>query len=271
MLPPGHTLALATGSQGEPQASLARLASGNHPDMTLGEGDLVVLSSRVIPGNERPILDLVETLERRGIRVVSRTTDPRVHVSGHAHREEQRSLLEWLRPRAFLPVHGTFVHLRAHAEIARAAGVSEVVVALNGEAVELSERGLRIADRVWSGRIHIDRGGEPVDGRVLADRRSVAEWGAAVVSVVVDRAGRLVGEPRIATRGVVVEAEEPELLEDARAAVARELEGLRSPRLVLDDDLVEDAARRALRRFFHAELGKKPLVSILVHRLREAS
>ncbi|GAB4217264.1 MAG: ribonuclease J [Sandaracinaceae bacterium] len=270
-LPPGRTLALATGSQGEPQAALARLASGSHPDMVIGEGDLVVLSSRVIPGNERPILDLVETFERRGIRVLSRSLDPRIHVSGHAHREEQRSILEWLRPRAFLPVHGTFVHLRAHADIARQAGVPEVVVALNGDVVELSERGLRIAERVWSGRIHIDRGGEPVDGRVLADRRSVAEWGEAVVSVVVDRVGRLVGEPRLTTRGVVVEAEEPELLEDAALAVARELEELRSPRLVMDDETLEDAARRALRRFFHAELGKKPLVSVLVHRLREAS
>jgi len=266
-LPPGRTLALATGSQGEPQAALARLSTGNHPDIAIGEGDLVILSSRVIPGNERPILDLVETLERRGIRVLSRAMDPRVHVSGHAHRDEQRSLLEWLRPRAFLPVHGTFVHLRSHADIARAAGVPEVAQALNGDVLELSESGLRVVDRVWSGRIHIDKGGEPVDGRVLADRKSVAELGEIVVSFVVDASGKLVGEPKVTTRGVVVEADEPELLDDACDTVARELGEIRTPRLVIDDETLADAARRALRRFFHAELGKKPLVSVLVHRV----
>jgi ribonuclease J len=120
---------------------------------------------------------------------------------------------------------------------------------------------------VWSGRIHIDRGGEPVDGRVLADRRSVAELGEAVVSVVVDADGALVGEPRITTRGVVVEGDEPDLLADACDAVAYGLREIRTPRLVVDDGTIEEAARRALRRFFGAELGKKPLVSVLVHRL----
>jgi ribonuclease J len=266
-LPPAQTLVLATGSQGEPQAALARLASGNHPDLAIGEGDVVLLSSRVIPGNERPILDMIESLERRGIRVVTRSVDPRIHVSGHAHRHEQRSLLEWLRPHAFLPVHGTYVHLRAHAQIAREAGVPEVALALNGEVIQLSERKLRVVDRVWSGRIHIDKGGEPVDGRVLADRRSVAEWGEAVVSVVVGAEGELIGEPRITTRGVLVEADEPELLEDACDAVARAIGDIRTPRLVIDDETIESAARRSLRRFFQAELGKKPLVSVLVHRL----
>jgi ribonuclease J len=269
-LAPSQTLALATGSQGEPQAALSRLASGSHPDLVIGEGDLVILSSRVIPGNERLILDLIETLERRGVRVVSRSTDDRVHVSGHAHVEEQRSLLEWLKPRAFLPVHGTFVHLRAHARIAREAGVPEVATALNGEVIQLSEGKLRVVDRVWSGRVHIDRGGEPVDGRVLADRRNVAEWGEAVVSFVVDERGALVGEPRITTRGVVIEADEPNLLEDARDAVAHALREIRTPRLVIDDETLEDTARRALRRFFGAELGKKPIVTALTHRLARA-
>ncbi|MFO0714440.1 MAG: ribonuclease J [Sandaracinus sp.] len=266
-LPPSRTLVLATGSQGEPQAALSRLAAGSHPDLVIGEGDLVVLSSRVIPGNERPILDLVEGLERRGIRVLHRNLDPRVHVSGHAHKDEQRSLLEWLRPRAFLPVHGTYVHLRAHGQIAREAGVPEVALALNGEVVQLAEGKLRVVDRVWSGRIHIDKGGEPVDGRVLADRRSVAEWGEAVVSFAVDREGKLLGEPKITTRGVVVEADEPDFLADACDAVAHAVREIKTPRLVIDDAQLEDAARRGLRRFFGAELGKKPIVSVLVHRV----
>lgn len=267
-LTPARTLVLATGSQGEPQAALSRLANGNHPDLTLGEGDLVILSSRVIPGNERPILDLIETLERRGVRVITRHTDPRVHVSGHAHEGEQRALLEWLRPKAFLPVHGTFVHLRAHGQIARSAGVEDVALALNGEVVQLAQGRLRIVDRVWSGRVHIDRGGEPVDGRVLADRRTVAEWGEAVVSFVVDATSTLVGTPKITTRGLVVEGEEPDLLDDACSAVTKALRDMRTPQLAADEGLLEDTARRALRRFFSAELGKRPLVSVLVHRVR---
>lgn len=266
-----RTLVLATGSQGEPQAALARLANGTHPDLEIGAGDLVVLSSRVIPGNERSILDLVEALERRGVRVVQRSANPRIHVSGHAHRDEQRSLLELLQPDAFLPVHGTYVHLRAHAELATAAGVPNVVRALNGDVVELSDTGLRVVERVWASRVHIDRGGEPVDGRVLTERRTLAEWGLAVASFAVTFEGRLIGAPTVSTRGVVVENEDPELIEDAAAAIQRELTDLRSHQLVIDDDTLTDVARRALRRFFFAELGKKPMVEVHVHRVPRAS
>ena len=265
-LPRKQVLGLATGSQGEPQAALARLASGGHPDLDLAAGDLVLLSARVIPGSERTILDLVETLERRGIRVVQRTNDPRIHVSGHGHRDEQRELLDWLKPDAFLPVHGTFVHLREHAKMAREAGVPHVCTALNGDVVQLDDTGLRVVERVWSGRTHIDRGGEPIDGKTLAERKGVAEWGILVASLVVSSRGKLVGKARISSRGVVGE-EDDDLLRDAERAIATELRDLRSPRLAVDNGAIEDAARRAMRRFFHAELGKKPVVAVHVHRL----
>lgn len=136
--------------------------------------------------------------------------------------------------------------------------------------VQLTDGKLRVVDRVWSGRVHIDRGGEPVDGRVLADRKNVAELGEAVVSFVVDEVGKLVGEPQITTRGLVVEADEPNFLEDACDAVAFALREIRTPRLVIDDETLQDTARRALRRFFGAELGKKPIVTALTHRLGRA-
>lgn len=267
-LSPEKTLVLATGSQGEPRAALARVAEGTHPDLTLTENELVILSSRVIPGNERPILDMIERLSRRGARVISRHDDPRVHVSGHAHRDEQRRLIEWLRPRAFLPIHGTFLHLDAHAALAREAGVPEVHRMLDGDVVEFSEGRLRTRERVWVGRVHVDRGGEPVDGRVLQERRTLAELGEAIVSLVVDEAGNLVGEAKLTTRGLVVEGDDRDLLEDACDAVERATANLRTPRLSPDDAEIEDNARRALRRFFHRELGKRPLVSALVHRVR---
>ncbi len=265
-LPRNQVLGLATGSQGEPQAALARLASGGHPDLDLAEGDLVLLSARVIPGSERTILDLVESLERRGIRVVQRTNDPRIHVSGHGHREEQRELLNWLKPDAFLPVHGTFVHLREHAATARETGVKHVCTALNGDVVQLDDSGLRVVERVWAGRTHIDRGGEPIDGKTLAERKGVAEWGILAVSVVVSARGKMIGRARVTSRGVIGE-EDDDLLRDSEKAIEGELRDLRSPRLAVDNSAIEDAARRAVRRFFHAELGKKPVVTVHVHRL----
>lgn len=265
-LPRNQVLGLATGSQGEPQAALARLASGGHPDLDLAEGDLVLLSARVIPGSERTILDLVESLERRGVRVVQRTNDPRIHVSGHGHREEQRELLNWLKPNAFLPVHGTFVHLREHAATARETGVKHVCTALNGDVVQLDDNGLRVVERVWAGRTHIDRGGEPIDGKTLAERKGVAEWGILAVSVVVSARGKMIGRARVSSRGVIGE-EDDDLLRDSEKAIESELRDLRSPRLAVDNSAIEDAARRAVRRFFHAELGKKPVVTVHVHRL----
>ncbi|MCX7807795.1 MAG: ribonuclease J, partial [Deltaproteobacteria bacterium] len=266
-LPPHRTLVLATGSQGEPQAALPRLAAGQHPDLELSPGDIVILSSRIIPGNERAVYELIESFERRGIHVITRAIDSRVHVSGHAHREEQRALVEWIKPGAFMPVHGTYVHLRTHAELARSAGVAQVVVALNGDVVELRNGVLRLIGRVPSGRVHIDHGGEPVDERVLAERRSLAEWGEAIASFVVDVRGELVGAPKIMTRGLFVEHEEPELLRDASKAVARAIREAQDGRDRVDVSMLEESARRALRRFFLEELSKRPLISIFCHRL----
>lgn len=266
-IPRRQLLVLATGSQGEAPAALPRLANGTHPDLELAAGDRVLLSSRIIPGNEKPILDLIETLERRGIPVEHRGNTPGIHVSGHAHRAEQSSLIETVMPESFLPVHGTFVHLRAHADLAIAAGVKNVVRALDGDVLVLDEQGLRLDAHVWSGRIFVDRGGEPVDARVLNDRRALAEWGLIVVSATLDGRGQLVGRPHLVTKGVIVEGEDRDLIEDCRDAVARELSRLKSPQLRGDDDQVVEAMRRAVRRFFSAELGKKPITEALVHRL----
>lgn len=264
-LPRNRTMVLATGSQGEPRAALPRLATANHPDLDIAEGDLVVLSSRIIPGNERPILDLIDTLERRGIPVLHRLLDPTIHASGHAHREELSDLLDLLKPKAFVPVHGTFLHLRAHAELAASRGVPQVLRALNGDVIELDGDSLRIADRVWSGRIHIDQGGEPVDGRVLADRRGLAETGVLFVSVAVDGAGRAISAPTVRSSGVFHPEHDDDLILACERAAHRELAELVSPRITADVDAIGDALKRAVRRVCVRELGKKPVVMAAVH------
>ena len=267
-VPRERLMILATGSQGEPAAALPRLASGSHPDLSLEPGDRVILSSRVIPGNERPILELIDALERKGIPVLTRAIDRRIHASGHAHRDEQKRVIETVRPRAFLPVHGTFIHLREHAGIARECGVPDVFMIENGGVLELGPDGASVGAPVWSGRVHIDRGGEPLSGRVIQDRKLLAELGVIFVSLVVDFAGRLVADPDIVTRGVIAEDEDGDLLEDARDYVRDAIDGIRVSTMHVDDDTLRDTTRRAARRFFQKELGRKPLTYATVHRLK---
>ena len=264
-LPRSQVLVVATGSQGEGPAALPRIAAGTHPDLSLDPGDRVILSARIIPGNERAVLELINSLERRGISVTHRGTDARVHVSGHAHRDEQRALIELVRPRAFLPVHGTFMHLSAHAAIAREAGVPEVFVIENGSTLELDEHGTRIGERVPSGRVHIDHF-EPVADRVIHDRALLAQLGVVFVALLCDRRGRLLQDPQLVTRGVIDEEAEHDLLEDLRDDVRDAIDSLRSHEDRFSDDLLRDTARRAVRRFFSRELGRKPLCYATVAR-----
>lgn len=266
-VPRDKLLVLATGTQGEPRAALPRLANGSHPDLELGEGDRVILSSRIIPGNERPVIDLIDTLERRGIPVTTRLLDPRIHASGHAHTEELEELIDLVRPKAFLPVHGTFLHLRAHAGHASRRGVPNVLRALNGDVIELSDAGERIAERVWSGRIHVDQGGEPIDGRVIGERKGLAELGVLFVSVAVDGAGVAVSPPSVKGSGVFHPEDDLDLVRACEREAHREIADLVTPKIVADVDRIGDALRRAVRRVCQRELGKKPHVVAVVHRV----
>lgn len=263
LVPRSQLMVLATGSQGEGPAALPRLAARTHPDLDLGSGDRVILSARIIPGNERAVWELVNALERRGIHVIHRGNDPRVHVSGHAHRDEQRELIDLVQPRAFLPVHGTWVHLAAHAAIAREAGVPEVVAIENGTVLEIDERGIRPGERVRSGRIHIDHH-EPVSTRVIQDRTLLAQLGVVFVTVLLDRDGRTVEDPWVISRGVIDEELEQDLLDDLRWEIRDSVDALRSPEDRIPEETVRDCVRRAVRRFFGRELGRKPLCFAVV-------
>jgi ribonuclease J len=258
----GDLVVIASGSQAEPQAALARLASGTHHHLMLEPGDTVVLSSRVIPGRERPIHALIDNLERRCVRVVQRFDDPKLHVSGHACRVEQRKLIALLRPQIFVPVHGTYHHLKRHAALARDAGVGEVHVIENGACLELDDSGMQLSDPVKSGRIHIQAGTE-LPSVVLRDRKLMAEVGIVLITLGVDGRGLLQSQPRVLTRGVVWEDEERDLLEEISVRIENALQALAMPR---EDDLLREVACRAARRYLREEIGFRPLTHCVVTR-----
>jgi ribonuclease J len=268
-LPRSAVLGVATGTQGEEAAALSRLARGEHPAFDLAEGDVVVMSSRVIPGNEPEVMRVMGNLLRRGVELRSWWSDRAVHVSGHAHREEQRRMIEMVRPRSFVPVHGTLHHLLRHAALARELGVPDVCVLENGDVGELGEGSLRKTGRVTAGRVHVFAR-RALAAAVLAERVALAAHGAAHVVIPVDSAGRLAGEVSLVTRGVLDEAEDAHLLAAARNEALAALEELfqRGGGGVLRSDAeLGETARQAVRRALSRALGFKPVTTATVLRV----
>jgi ribonuclease J len=263
-LPRERVLAVASGTQAERMSALARLANGTHPYLRLDEGDTVILSSRIIPGNDRPVFDMMTELYRLGVELVTRFTDPRVHASGHAHRGEQLRMIELTRPKAFLPVHGTLHHLVRHAALARDAGAAEVLVAENGDVVELDDASAPAkVGRAPVGKIATS-GGEELSEEVIRERAQLGRGGVAFVSVVLDRRGMLSGAPQVVSRGVL----DPSLAGIARkvqAAVTRAVNEC-DPRARADDDAIADIARLAARRTLESSTGRRPTILVAVSR-----
>jgi ribonuclease J len=263
-LPRERLLVIASGTQAERGSALTRLAAGTHQHLRMEEGDTVILSSRIIPGNDRPVFDLMGDLLRTGVHLVSRVTQRDVHASGHAHRDEQRRMIDLCRPRAFMPVHGTLHHLYRHAELAREAGVGDVLIAENGDVVEIGEQGAPTkAGRVPVGKVATCNGDE-LSEEVLRERAQLGRGGVACVSLVLDRRGTLVASPQIGSRGVL----EPSLSGIARKvqlAVTQAVEGC-DARTRSDDDAIADVARLAARRSIEAHSGRRPTVLVTVSR-----
>jgi ribonuclease J len=267
-LPRSAMLVMATGSQGEEASALARLARGEHPAVELSEGDVVILSSRVIPGNESAVARVLSDLLRKGIELRTWWSDRGVHVSGHAHRDEQRRMIEMMRPRAFVPVHGTLHHLVRHGALARELGVPEVCVLENGDVGELDAQGTRKAEHLHAGRVHVFAQ-RALPANVLHERGALASHGAAHVVVPVDERGRLAGEVVLTTRGVVDEVLDAHVLAAARNEAAAAVEELANgaAAAVVDEPALSEAARQAVRRSLGRVLGFKPLTTTTVLRV----
>jgi ribonuclease J len=250
-------LVLAGGSQAEPDSALWRLAKGTHHHLWVDERDTVILSSRIIPGNERAVTDMICALMRRGASVHSVLTDPRVHTSGHAGRTELVRMLELVRPRSFVPVHGTLHHLARHADLGRAAGVGDVMVVENGTSLLLDEQGLHLGGRVPHGRVAIDDGGVPLEPETLHQRGELGRSGIVTVSLVIDRALRPLAEPRVTALGVpVMDGHQEALAHDVQRALRR----LR--RADPSSAAFTDQLRRTVRRRILDLSGARPTIEI---------
>ncbi len=261
-VPDENLLILITGSQGEARSALARVAADTHQNLSLGEGDTVIFSSRMIPGNERAIASVQDNLVRRGVRVMT-DEDHMVHVSGHPARDELRKLYRLVKPRYAVPVHGEWRHLAAHAALAKELG-AEPVMLEDGDILQLSPGRPEVVDSAPVGRLALDGNRVvPLRGGVMAARRRMLESGIVIGSLAVDAGGRVMGEPRVSAPGLYEpgDAESDRLNREFGLAV----EDLPAP-LRRDNAALLDAAKAALRRSVGKRLGKRPMVD--VHLLR---
>jgi ribonuclease J len=257
-VPDDNILIIVTGSQGEARSALSRIARDDHPRVSLGEGDTVIFSSRMIPGNERAIGNVQDQLVRAGVRLMT-DDDHLVHVSGHPARDELRRMYRLVKPRYAVPVHGEWRHLTAHAELAREAG-SEAFMMEDGDILSLFPGRPAIIDSAPVGRLVLDGSRlVPLKGEVMSARRRMLFNGIVIASLAVDQSGRLLGRPKVSAPGLL----DPEEAETDR--VADDFAGtLRSLPVDLrrDDVALADAARAALRRTLGRRLGKRPMVDV---------
>ncbi|MBI3648528.1 MAG: ribonuclease J [Actinobacteria bacterium] len=260
-LDPGRVVVICTGSQGEPYSALSLMAAREHKWVKLKEGDAVVLSSSLIPGNEPAIHRVVDALYRSGADVYHMPSDA-VHASGHAAQEELRLMLSLVRPRWFVPIHGERRHLQHHARLAVEVGIpsDHVMICEDGDVVEVGER-CRVAGRVPAGMTFVDGLGiGDVGGEVLRDRRKLAGDGVVVVVVTVDsHSGEVVAGPDVVNRGFVYDETSGDILEEARKRVMLSLEDSAKAR-VTDPSALQQNVRRVLGKYFYEVTQRKPVI-----------
>jgi ribonuclease J len=263
-LPPDKLVALCTGSQGEPRAALARIAEDEHPEVALSPGDRVIFSSRTIPGNEKAVDRVINGLVAQGVEVITDRTHL-VHVSGHPRRAELLDMIGWVRPQILIPAHGEALHLAEHAELARRAGVPQVLVCRNGDLVRLAPGAAEIIDEIPAGRLYKD-GTVLVDGqaRTVAARRRLSFSGVISVALALSERGVLVADPEVELIGIPeTDAAGDDLTEVARDAIEEAFESLPKPRR-RDADEVAEAVRRAVRSAVAERWHKKPICHVHV-------
>jgi ribonuclease J len=261
-LPPEQVCMVTTGSQGEPMSSLTRIALDDHKQIKLERGDTVILSSRFIPGNERTISELINHLYRRGAEVYHEKVSE-VHVSGHASQEELKLMMNIVRPRFFMPIHGEYRHLVKHIQLAQKVGIPKerCILAVNGEVVAFYADTAAIIEKVESGRVFVDgKGVGDVGNVVLKDRKHLSEDGMVVVIIGINQSsGELIHGPDIVSRGFVFEDESQEYLETARGIVVDALDEL-NDEMRRDSEEVKTVVRQVLRRFFKKTIERRPVI-----------
>ena len=257
-------LVLCTGSQGEPRAAVARIAEEEHPSIALGRGDLVIFSSRTIPGNERPVGRVQNALARNGCDVLT-DTEALVHVTGHPRRDELKQMYAWMKPKVAVPMHGEARHLKEHARLARAQGVPNVHPVLNGEILRLAPNPA-IIDDAPVGRLYRD-GRLIVDGEEgpVRERRKLSFVGIVIVALALSRKGDVMSQPQVVIDGVPAETADGAPMVEL---VLKQVQGtLRSipPQRRREAEMVREAVRRSVRGAINEAWGKKPIVKVMIN------
>jgi ribonuclease J len=253
---------LISGTQGEPMSALSRAAVNNHKFAHIDAGDTVLLSSRVIPGNEKGIYRMIDHLERRDAKVIHDDgTQGLIHVSGHASQEELRLLINLVRPKIFIPVHGDYRHLKRHAELAAGMGVVEKVMLLeDGDVLELDKNSAVKNGKVTTGRVCIDAGGsiDVVEDVVIRDRKHLSEDGIVLPIIAINkRTGKVESIPEIVMRGFAIQEES--LFSEARQVVQRTLDAS-SPEEKVDYGVIKEKIRNDLKRYIQKSTSRRPLI-----------
>jgi ribonuclease J len=262
---PDKVVVVASGTQGEPMSALSRIAVDNHKNLSVERGDTVVLSARIIPGNEKGIYRMINHFAKRGADVIYGSMNPPVHVSGHGSVEELRLVLNLLRPRYFLPIHGEYRQLAKHAALAshlRGAGLEETFTLETGETLEIDRAGARRGEKVQVGRVCIDSGtiDEVVEDIVIRDRRHLSEDGFVLPIIAISKhSGRNETLPEIVSRGFMSFEDGSDLLQQARQVVARTLESS-SEEERTDWGVMQEKIRADLKRFLSKETQRRPLI-----------
>jgi ribonuclease J len=261
---PKKLVILASGSQAEPMSSMSRIAVGNHRLLEIHENDTVILSARIIPGNEKAIFRMIDHLFRRRVLVYyegSRSAP--IHVSGHASQEEMKLLLSLVRPKYFIPIHGEYRQLFRHAALAEAVGAvsGEIIMLESGHPVEFTAAGAFRREPVPAGRVMVDSGSlEEIEDVVIRDRRHLSEDGIVVPIIAIDKhTGRLEASPEIVTRGFLPSEDNKDLLARARDVILKTVEQS-NPEEKMDWGVIKEKIRVDLKRFLNKQTSKRPLI-----------
>jgi len=259
MLPDEQIVLITTGSQGEPMSVLSRIAMDEHKDIKIKPNDTVVLSAKMIPGNERAIGRIINHLFRRGANVLYEKVSE-VHVSGHASKEELKLMLNLIGPKYFVPVHGEYRHLSYHAMLATKQGIPEenIFILQNGDVLSINDQEASISGHVHAGRVFIDgKGG--IEDLVLRDRRRLAHDGIVVIIIGMEKPGKVIIGPDIVSKGFVMEESSPDIINEIKEAILEQLK-------VLDEEILEDSSvlkarlRSSVKKFIQKKMNRRPMV-----------
>jgi ribonuclease J len=262
---PSKVVAVVSGTQGEPMSAMSRIAVDNHKHLTLEKGDLFIHSARIIPGNEKAIGRMMNHIARRGAEIVAGSMNPPVHVSGHASQEELKLVLNLVRPRFFVPIHGEYSQMSKHAALAshlNGLGLEQTILLETGQSLEIDHRGARYGPKITVGRVCIDSGSidDVVEDLVIRDRRHLSEDGFVIPIITIDKhSGKCEGLPEIVSRGFVSFDEGSDLLAQARSTVSRTLENSSNEERT-DWGVMQEKIRADLKRFLNKQTSRRPLI-----------